>query len=205
MKNWLLTLSVSLALAAGSAQAAGNAAAGKEKATTLGCIACHGEDGNSPNPLWPKLAAQHPSYLSRQIGAFKAGERKDDAMSPMAMIIGTDEDLADLAAHFAAQKRQPGEAGAADQIAIGQQLFRGGNPATGVAACAACHGPTGGGVGTANFPSIAGQHGPYVEKALKDYKAGARTSDPNQMMRGVAAKLTDDEIAAVAAYVQAMK
>ena len=205
MKNWLLTLSVSLAIAAGSAQAAGNAAAGKEKATTLGCIACHGEDGNSPNPLWPKLAGQHPTYIAKQIGAFKAGERKDDAMSPMAMIIATDEDLADLAAHFAAQKRQPGDAGAAEQMQLGQQLFRGGNPATGVAACAACHGPAGAGVGPSNFPSVAGQHAPYVEKALKDFKAAARTSDPNQMMRGVAGKMSDAEIAAVAAYVQQMK
>ena len=205
MKNWLLTLSVSLAIAAGSAQAAGNAAAGKEKATTLGCIACHGEDGNSPNPLWPKLAGQHPAYIAKQIGAFKAGDRKDDAMSPMAMIIATDEDLADLAAHFAAQKRQPGDAGAAEQMQLGQQLFRGGNPATGVAACAACHGPAGAGVGPSNFPSVAGQHAPYVEKALKDFKAAARTSDPNQMMRGVAGKMSDAEIAAVAAYVQQMK
>ena len=205
MKNWLLTLSVSLALAAGAAQAAGNPAAGKEKSATLGCIACHGEDGNSPNPIWPKLAGQHPSYIAKQIGAFKAGDRKDDAMSPMAMIIATDEDLADLTAHFAAQALQPGEPATVEQTLVGQQLFRGGNPAAGVAACAACHGPKGTGNAPANFPRIAGQHAPYVEKALKDYKAGTRASDPNQMMRGVAAKLTDAEISAVAAYVQGMK
>lgn len=205
MKTWLLTLSVSLALAAGTAQAAGNAAAGKEKATNLGCIACHGEDGNSPNPVWPKLASQHPSYLARQIAAFKSGTRKDDSMSPMAMIIATDEDLADLSAHFASQTLQPGEGAAGEQLALGQQLFRGGNPATGVAACSACHGPQGVGNAPANFPRIAGQHAPYVEKALKDYRAGSRASDPNEMMRGVAAKLTDTEIAAVSAYIQGMK
>ena len=205
MKTWLLTLAVSLALAAGTATAAGNPAAGKEKATTLGCIACHGEDGNSPNPVWPKLAGQHPSYLARQIAAFKAGDRKDDAMSPMAMIIATDEDLADLTAYFAAQALQPGEPATVEQTLVGQQLFRGGNAAAGVAACAACHGPKGTGNAPANFPRIAGQHAPYVEKALKDYRAGTRASDPNQMMRGVAAKLTDAEISAVAAYVQGMK
>lgn len=205
MKTWLLPLSVSLALAAGTVHAAGNAAAGKEKATTLGCIACHGEDGNSPNPVWPKLAGQHPSYLAKQIGAFKSGDRKDDAMSPMAMIIATDEDLADLTAHFAAQALQPGEPAAAEQMVLGQQLYRGGNPAAGVAACSACHGPQGSGNAPANFPRIAGQHAPYVEKALKDYRAGSRASDPNQMMRGVAAKLSDAEIAAVSAYVQGMK
>jgi cytochrome c553 len=205
MKTWLLTLSVSLALAAGTAVAAGNPSAGKEKATNLGCIACHGEDGNSPNPVWPKLAGQHPSYLARQIGAFKAGDRKDDTMSPMAMIIATDEDLADLSAHFSAQALQPGEPATVEQTLVGQQLFRGGNAANGVAACAACHGPQGVGNAPANFPRIAGQHAPYVEKALKDYRAGVRASDPNQMMRGVAARLTDAEIAAVAAYVQGMK
>jgi len=205
MKTWLLTLAVSLALAAGTATAAGNPAAGKEKATTLGCIACHGEDGNSPNPVWPKLAGQHPSYLARQVAAFKAGDRKDDAMSPMAMIIATDEDLADLSAHFAAQALQPGEPATVEQTLVGQQLFRGGNPTAGVAACAACHGPKGTGNAPANFPRIAGQHAPYVEKALKDYRAGTRASDPNQMMRGVAAKLTDAEISAVAAYVQGRK
>ncbi len=205
MNNWLLTLSVSLAIAAGAAQAAGNAAAGKEKATALGCVACHGEDGNSPNPIWPKLAGQHPAYLAKQINGFKAGDRKDDAMSPMAMMVATDEDLADLTAHFASQTLQPGEAGPSDQMALGQQLYRGGNPASGVAACTACHGPQGLGNAPANFPRVAGQHAPYVEKALKDFRAGARVTDPGQMMRGVAAKLTDAEIAAVAAYVQSMK
>jgi cytochrome c553 len=205
MKNWLLTLSVSLALAAGAAQAAGNAAAGKEKATTLGCVACHGEDGNSPNPIWPKLAGQHPAYLAKQINGFKSGDRKDDAMSPMAMLVATDEDLADLTAHFASQAVQPGEAGTTEQMALGQQLYRGGNPATGVAACTACHGPQGLGNAPANVPRGAGPHAPYVEKALKDFKAGARVTDPNQMMRGVAARMTDDEMAAVAVYVQSMK
>ena len=205
MNNWLLTLSVSLALAAGAAQAAGNAAAGKEKATALGCIACHGEDGNSPNPIWPKLAGQHQAYLAKQINGFKAGDRKDDAMSPMAMMVATDEDLADLTTHFASQTLQPGEAAPADQAARGETLFRSGNPASGVAACSACHGPQGLGNAPANFPRVAGQHAPYVEKALKDFKAGTRVTDPNQMMRGVAAKMTDAEIAAVAAYVQGMQ
>lgn len=205
MKNWLLTLSVSLALAAGAAQAAGNAAAGKEKAATLGCVACHGEDGNSPNPIWPKLAGQHPAYLAKQINGFKSGDRKDDAMSPMAMLVATDEDMADLTAYFASQTLQPGEGGTAEQMALGQQLYRGGNPATGVAACTACHGPQGLGNAPAKFPRIAGQHGPYVEKALKDFKAGARVTDPGQMMRGVAARMTDAEIAAVAVYLQGMK
>ena len=168
---------------------------------TSACAACHGEDGNSPNPIWPKLASQHPSYLARQIAAFKSGDRKDDAMSPMAMIIATDEDLADLTAHFAAQAIQAGEPASIEQTLIGQQLFRGGNLANGVAACSACHGPQGLGNAPANFPRIAGQHAPYVEKALKDYRAGTRASDPNQMMRAIAARMSEQEIAAVADYI----
>jgi cytochrome c553 len=204
MNKWLLTLSISLAVATGAAQAAGNAAAGKEKATTLGCVACHGEDGNSPNPIWPKLAGQHQSYLAKQIGAFKAGERKDDAMSAMAMMVATDEDLADLSAYYAGQTLQPGET--APELRIqGERIFRAGVAGTSVPACTGCHGPQGMGNGPGKFPRVAGQHADYTVKALKDFRAGVRASDPNQMMRGVAARMTDAEIAAVAQYMQGMK
>ena len=204
MNKWLLTLSISLALSTGMAQAAGDAAAGKQKATTLGCVACHGEDGNSPNPIWPKLAGQHQPYLAKQVGAFKAGERKDDAMSAMAMMVATEEDLADLTAYYASQALQPGET--APELRIqGERIFRAGNAANGVAACTGCHGPQGMGNAPAKFPRVAGQHADYTVKALKDFRAGARASDPNQMMRGVAARMTDAEIAAVAQYMQGMK
>jgi cytochrome c553 len=204
MNKWLLTLSISFALSTGIAQAAGNAAAGKEKATTLGCVACHGEDGNSLNPIWPKLAGQHQTYLAKQIGAFKAGERKDDAMSAMAMMVATDEDLADLSAFYASQALRPGET-APEMRIEGERIFRAGIAATNVPACSGCHGPQGLGNAPARFPRVAGQHADYTAKAMKDFRAGARASDPNQMMRGVAARMTDAEIAAVAQYMQGLK
>jgi cytochrome c553 len=181
--------------------AAGDAAAGKGKSAV--CMACHGPDGNSPNPIWPKLAEQHPSYIIKQLGDFKTGARKNDLMSPMAAPL-TDQDVENLAAYFSSQTQKGGSA-AADRVALGEKIYRAGNAETGVAACMACHGPTGIGNAPANFPRISGQHADYVAKALKDFRQGSRTNDVNAMMRGVAARMTDDEIAAVAQYVQGLR
>ena len=202
MKKWLVSVSIALAFGAASVQAAGDAAAGKTKSAT--CVACHGPNGNSPtNPVWPKLAGQHPSYIMKQLNEFKSGDRKDNLMSPMAAPLA-EQDMLDLAAYFSSKEQTAGTA-KADQVAVGEQLYRAGNPETGVAACMACHGPTGIGNGPANFPRISGQHAVYVEKALKDFRSGARSNDVNQMMRGVVAKMTDAEIAAVAQYVQGLR
>ncbi len=202
MNKWLVSISVVLALGATAVQAAGDAAAGKTKSAV--CVACHGPDGNSPaNPVWPKLAGQHPSYLVKQLTELKSGARKDQTMSPMAAPL-SDQDMQDLAAYFSSQTQNPGTA-AADKVAQGEKLYRAGNKATGVAACMACHGPSGIGNGPARFPRISGQHAPYVEKALKDFRSGTRSNDLNGMMRDVAKKLSDDEIAAVAQYVQGLR
>jgi cytochrome c553 len=191
-----------LALSAGSVQALeGDAAAGQAKAAA--CGACHGPDGNSVNPAWPKLAGQHPQYLAKQYASFKSGDRKDPVMSGQAALLATDQDVADVAAYFASQTQTTGEA-AADQVELGQQVYRGGNMATGVAACTGCHGPTGVGNPLAKFPRISGQHADYVTKALKDFRSGTRANDPNGMMRGVAKNMSDAEIAAVAQYVQGL-
>ncbi len=200
MNKWLVSASIVLVLTASAAQAAGDAAAGKGKSAT--CAACHGADGNSVNPIWPKLAGQHPDYLYKQIMDFKAGARSDPSMTAMAAPL-SEQDAADLAAYFAGQTKS---AGAADpqQAKLGEKLYRAGNPATGVAACAACHGPAGGGNAAAKFPAVAGQHAAYVEKALKDFRSAGRANDMNNMMRGVAAALSDQEIAAVAQYVQGL-
>jgi len=181
-------------------QAAGDAGAGKTKSAT--CAGCHMPDGNSANPLWPKLAGQHPSYLRKQIMDFKTGVRKDPTMSAMAAPL-SEEDADDLAAWFTSQQQTPGTADP-QQVALGQRIYRGGNAETGVAACTACHGPTGGGNPAANFPKISGQHAAYLEKALKDFRAGDRANDAGKMMRGVAAKMSDKEIAAVAQFVQGL-
>lgn len=97
----VLLAAVAVLLVGANAQAAGDAAAGKSKAAS--CGACHGPDGNSTNPLWPKLAGQHAAYLVKQLEAFKSGERKDPLMSPMAAGL-SEQDMKDLAAYYAAQK-----------------------------------------------------------------------------------------------------
>ncbi len=188
MNKWFVSVPVVLALATGAAHAAGDAEAGKQKAVP--CSACHGLDGNSPNPIWPKLAGQHPTYITKQIMDFKGGVRNDPLMSAQAALLATDQDVADVAAYFSSQSQTVGQADAA-LVAKGQALYRGGNIATGVAACSGCHGPAGMGNPLAKFPRISGQHADYVTKALKDFRAGTRANDPNSMMRGVAARMTD--------------
>lgn len=180
----------------------GDAAAGKEKAVP--CAACHGLDGNSVNPIWPKLAGQHPDYLKKQFTEFKAGVRQDPLMSAQAQaLLPTEQDVMDVVMYFASQTQTAGQADPA-QVPLGQQVYRGGNPSTGVPACSGCHGPAGMGNPLAKFPRISGQHADYVSKALKDFRAGARANDPNGMMRGSAHRLTDQEIAAVSQYVQGL-
>lgn len=181
-----------------AALAAGDAEAGKSKAAL--CAACHGADGNSPNPLWPKLAGQHPEYMVQQLVAFKSGERKDPTMSPMASPL-SEQDMADVAAFFSSQKLASGAASDQSLAAAGERLYRGGNLQSGVAACMACHGPAGEGNPQARYPRIASQNAAYTEKQLKDFRSGSRATDPNQMMRKVAARMTDQEIKAVAEYV----
>lgn len=202
MNKWLVSVPVFLALTAGNANAEGNAEAGKVKAAP--CAACHGVDGNSPaNPLWPKLAGQSEEYFKKQIMDFKAGARQNALMAPQAALLATDQDVADVAAFFSSQTQTTGQA-QADKVELGGQIYRGGNMATGVAACSGCHGPAGLGNPLAKFPRISGQHADYIVKTLKDFRAGNRANDPNGMMRGVAQRMTDDEIAAVAQFVQGL-
>lgn len=201
MNKWLLTVSIALTMSVSGIQAAGNAEVGQTK--SVACAACHGPDGNSPvNPIWPKLAGQHPKYIEKQLTDFKSGARTDPTMIGMAAPL-SEQDVADLAAYFSSQTRKGGEA-AADKVAAGEKIYRGGNSETGVAACMACHGPTGSGNPQADFPSLAGQHAAYVEKALKDFRSSARTNDMNKMMQGVTARMTDAEIVAVAQYIQGL-
>ena len=181
--------------------AAGNKEAGQAKSAT--CMACHGMDGNSVNPEWPNLAGQHVSYIQAQLTAFKGGVRKNDLMSPMAMIL-SDEDMADLAAYFSSQTAKGGET-EPSKLALGQRVYRAGNVGAGVMACAGCHGPAGRGNPLAGYPSIQGQHAVYTAAQLRAFKSGARATDANQMMRTIAGQLTDEEIDAVASYVQGLR
>ena len=167
------------------------------------CAACHGADGNSPLPMNPSLAGQHPEYLFKQLNEFKSGSRNNAVM--MGIVAGLSaEDMHNLAAYYSAQK--PGESAAKDKDLVGQgrKLFRGGNLATGVAACAGCHSPNGAGI-PSQYPRLAGQHPEYVTTQLKAFRAGERANDVNNMMRAVAARLTDKEIAAVAEYLSGLR
>lgn len=201
MNKWLVTASFALAFTVNFAQAAGNADQGKAESAV--CAGCHGADGNSGiNPLWPKLAGQHPQYIEKQLKDFKAGTRTDPLMSAMAMPL-TEQGMADLAAYFSSQTKQIGAADA-KAVSKGEQLYRAGNPDTGVAACMACHGPAGSGNPQALFPALNGQNAAYVEKALKDFRSGTRSNDTAKMMQGVVARMTDAEIADVAQYIQGL-
>jgi cytochrome c553 len=180
--------------------AAGDAAAGQTKAAT--CAACHNADGNSVNPDWPKLAGQSPGYISKQLNDFKSGARQNATMAPMAAPL-SEADIADLAAYFSAQKQQPGAA-SADLVAQGEAIYRAGDAETGVAACTACHGPTGAGNPAAKFPRVSGQHGKYLVGQLQAFKAGTRANDPNTMMRSIASRMTDAQMAAVADYMSGL-
>jgi len=179
----------------------GSAEAGQAKSGT--CVACHGVDGNSVNPEWPSIAGQHAEYIVKQLKAFKDGARTNVLMSPMAVAL-TDQDMRDLAAYFASQRPKGLEADAA-RVALGQRLYRGGDKENELAACIACHGPSGSGNPAALYPSIKGQHATYTAAQLRAYKRGERNTDQNQMMRIVAAALTDEQIDAVASYVQGLR
>jgi cytochrome c553 len=186
----------------GSVVAAGNKEAGQAKSAT--CAACHGPDGNSVNPEWPHLAGQHASYVVKQLKHFKAGERNNPLMTPMAMIL-SDQDMEDLGVYLSTQTPRPTGEAEPGKVKLGERIYRSGNAANGVPACAGCHGPAGAGVPGASYPRIGGQHGTYAATQLRAYKSGARATDPNAMMRTVAAKLTEQEIDAVASYLQGLR
>jgi cytochrome c553 len=201
MKTWMISFSVAVALTSGGVQAAaGDATAGAGKVAV--CQACHGPNGNSVVPTFPKLAGQRPEYIVKELGDFKSGNRKNDQMSPQAALVN-EQDFQDIAAYFSTQEEMSGAAGS-ELAKPGKRIFRGGNTATGVPACTGCHGPTGMGQNAAKFPRIAGQHAQYVESTLNAFRAGTRANDPNGMMRDIAGRMSDQEIAAVAQYVQGL-
>ncbi len=233
MKKNLLALSVALSLSTAAlivhaqdavdAANAGNSAAGKEKAAS--CASCHGEDGNSMMPTFPKLAQQHGSYIVKQLRAFKGGSRVDPVMTGIAMAVN-DADMPDIAAYYASQtisanpeptlppEDEDAEAAPVtnqpkltmpELLKMGSKLYRNGDLELGVSACIACHGPSGEGNKPAAFPALRSQHADYLIKSLTDYKAGTRSTNPDNMMAMIAKKMTDDEIKAVGYYISMMK
>jgi cytochrome c553 len=200
MKTWMILLSAVTALVSVESFAA-DAAAGKAK--TAVCAGCHMADGNSVNPDWPSLAGQHADYIAKQLADFKAGDRTDAMMAPMVAAL-SETDMADIAAYFESQARKGGEADP-ELVEAGKAIYVAGNASTGVAACAACHGPTGSGNPAAKFPSLQGQHAKYTAKQLRDFRSGVRGNDAGKMMQDIAASMTDAEIEAVASYVQGLR
>lgn len=172
------------------------------------CAACHAADGNSQIPANPKLAGQIPEYLYKQLDNFKAAagkkaERESPVMAAMVASL-TPADMRNLAAYFAGQTAKPGAAKSKDLVVLGQLIYRGGIASEGIAACASCHGPNGAGM-PAQFPRLYGQHAEYIEAQLKAFRSGARANDLNGSMRGVAGRLSDREISAVADYIAGLR
>lgn len=188
------------------AAAAGDAEAGAARAAT--CAACHGLDGNSINPQWPSLAGQGEAYMVTQLHRFKSGERADAVMSPQAALL-SEQDILDVAAYYAVQTPKIGVAQAGQKVLDrGQLIYRGGILERQVPACITCHGPSGAGNGPAEFPRLSGQHAVYVALQLKtfreNYEPHKSHARQNPMMSAIAAKLTDEEIEAVAQYVSGL-
>lgn len=172
------------------------------------CAACHAADGNSTAPANPKIAGQFAEYLYKQLVDYKPqGGKKPARENPimMGMVANLSEvDMKALAAFYAGQKLKPAAAADKSLVALGQKIWRGGNSASGVPACAGCHGPAGAGI-PAQYPRLAGQYAEYIAAQLKAFKEGGRANDPNGMMRGVTARMTEREIRAVAEYAAGLR
>ncbi len=202
-------LSISFVLISMTAYAGGDAAKGETLAAS--CASCHGDDGNSPSPLFPKIAGLGEKYLFKQLLDIQTGVR------PVAEMAGqldgkSKQDLMDLAAFFASKQIQLSGAkeievqvnsGAkVDGLELGARIYRAGNHETKVPACSGCHSPRGLGNAPAAFPRLSGQHADYIAKQLKEFRAGNRTNDSDaRIMRSVAANMSDAEIEAVANFI----
>lgn len=203
MRSLLRAAAVLMVLVSTQALAVGDPAAGQAKSAI--CAACHGVDGNSMVATWPKLAGQHEQYLARQIRLIKAGARPVPEMAGIVPGL-SEQDIDDLAAFYASKTNN---GGVADEslVELGQRVYRAGNAENGVPACMACHGPAGEGNPLSGYPALAGQHAVYTAKLLNRFRDGENWGEKDassQVMNGVAARLTVEEIEAVASYIQGL-
>ena len=207
MKKVVILASLLMGCSQFVAAQTGDAAAGE--ALTATCAACHGADGNSAAPTFPKLAGLGEKYLLKQLKDIRDGAR------PVPTMVGqvdnmSDQDLANIAAFYDAQPRSGGQADPA-MVELGEKIYRAGVAERKVAACAGCHSPQGKGNAPAGFPPLAGQHADYIAAQLKAYRKGyedesGRTNDGDSMiMRTNAFGLSDKEIEAVASYASGLK
>jgi cytochrome c553 len=180
----------------------GDATAGQGKAAV--CGACHGMDGNSTDPQYPRLAGQSEQYIAAQLADFKSGQRANPIMMGFASAL-SEQDMHDVGAYFATTASLPG---VADQALVdrGLALYRQGDTDRGIPACMACHGPDGRGNPGAHYPQLSSQHGKYVETRLKGWHDGGTPTDGprTKIMVGIAQKLDDKDIAAVASYIEGL-
>lgn len=180
----------------------GDAEAGAGKAAV--CAACHGLDGNSSDPQYPKLAGQHAAYTANHLELYKSGERENAIMAGFATVLSS-EDMQDIGAYFATQTVQ---AGVADETMVeqAQALYRGGDAERGIPACMACHGPGGGGNPLVPYPAVGGQHANYSADMLRRYRDGAAYGDSANaaVMAAVAEQLSDAEIDSLASYLEGL-
>ncbi len=197
-------------LFAGSALAADDKAAAKvvkpdlakgEASFSAVCAACHAADGNSMIPANPKLAQQHPEYTLKQLQEFKSGKRANAIMSGMVAALSED-DMKNISYWLASKKATPGFAKDKETVALGERIYRGGIPDRQIAACNGCHSPNGAGI-PAQYPRIAGQHGDYTVAQLVAFRDGVRKN--SVQMTGVAVKMNDREIKAVADYLAGLR
>jgi cytochrome c553 len=212
-RHWLFVAVAAAAMPLGAAAQAPAAAAPDlakaEQTATQVCAACHGSDGNSPTPVNPNLAGQHAEYITRQLAHFKSGIRANPVMQAMSANL-SDAEMAALGVYFSQQKPKGLTARDATTVRTAQRIFRGGDHATGLPACAACHTPTGAGI-PKNFPRVAGQWADYSYAQLKAFKAGERGNDKDgkdvngRIMGTIAARMTDDQMKAVADYMAGLR
>ena len=191
--------------AAAAAQAPAAPTGDPAKGQTLAagvCAGCHGADGNSGVPANPTLAGQHAGYTAKQLANFKSGERKNAIMQGMVAALSP-QDMLDLGAFYARQQAKPRPANDKELALIGQNLYRAGNAAVGLPACAGCHSPNGAGI-PAQYPRLAGQHADYTVAQLRAFRAGERGNDMNKVMRTIAGRLSDREMQALAEYVSGL-
>jgi len=170
-------------------------------ANSQSCASCHNADGNSAIPANPKLAQQHPEYILKQLQDFKSGKRKSAIMKPLASAL-SDEDMRNIAWFVGAKKIKTGFSKEKDLVSLGEKIYRGGIGDRQIPACAGCHSPNGAGI-PAQYPRLGGQHADYVVQQLTQFRDGVRLNAAQ--MNGVAAKLNDREIKAVADYIAGLR
>ena len=201
----LFTLSISLTSLSFMIQAAGDTTGGDPvagKSAAIICIGCHSVDGNSTNPIYPKLAGQGEAYLAKQLLDFKSSKRKEEHMTSMVEAI-SEKDIPNIAAFFSRQTRNTNSK-TKNKYPLGQNIYLNGIVNKGVIACVSCHGKQAEGKTEIKYPALAGQHADYIVKSLKEFRAATRDNDAGQLMRNNAKPLSDAEITALANYLSTL-